>query len=353
MKDMNLCCALAGSFIGIAALVGGCSGGSSSESGENAGRAGASGSEARSGAPNQAGSSHDGGRPGVGAGGNYGAGTAGASSDAGSLSGGSGATAGGGTAGESPSGPYQAVIGELCPIEATIGVVDLVSDPLSVQVSLYDRVDPWIAEAELTNPTCEYHHYEPGVCACEPGMVCSLQSECIPERRTVKDATLEVRADSEQREYAADSSLGGIYSPLDIGEASSSFAMTLRWGDTQITLDAMPVASGELDDVAVDTESTQYNMPGALDATWRPSRDGAFVRSRIPINHHAGGPTFTECRAPTSAGSFHADANMINPLAVQTGLEFQGMDHVFIAAAQTPQGCVEFRFGTRLGVFPD
>jgi hypothetical protein len=243
-------------------------------------------------------------------------------------------------------------MGELCPVEDTIGIVDLVSDPLSVRVSLYDHVDPWVAEAELTTPTCEYHHYKPRGCACDPGMICSLRGECVPERRTIKDATLQVSVDSEQRQYAADPSLGGIYSPLDIGDATSSFAMTLRWGDTEITLEPMPVASGELEDVAIDTESTQYNMPGALDAIWQPSGDGAFVRTRIPINHHAGGPTFTECRAPTSAGSFHADAEMINPLAVQTGLEFQGMDHVFIAAAQTPQGCVEFRFGTRLSAFP-
>jgi len=127
----------------------------------------------------------------------------------------------------------------------------------------------------------------------------------------------------------------------------------VSWGETEVELEAMPVASGELADVAIDTESDEYDMPGALDATWQPADDGAFVRSRIPINHHAGGPTFTECRAPTSAGAFHADANMVNPLAVQTGLEFQGIDHVFIAAARTPQGCIEFRFGTPIYAFPN
>jgi hypothetical protein len=137
---------------------------------------------------------------------------------------------------------------------------------------------------------------------------------------------------------------------LDIGDASSSFAMTLSWGDTQIILDAMPVASGELADLAVDTESSTYDMPGALDATWQPPDDGAFVRTRIPINHHAGGHTFTDCHAPTSAGTFHADAEMIDPLSVQTGLEFQGIDHIFVAAAHTPQGCVEFRFGASISV---
>jgi hypothetical protein len=145
--------------------------------------------------------------------------------------------------------------------------------------------------------------------------------------------------------------LGGIYSELDIGEASSSYAMTLSWGELEIELAAMPVASGMLEDAMVTTEG-DYSAPGALDATWAPAQTGAHVRSRIPINHHAAGPTFTECVAPESAGGFHADADMIDPLAVVTGLEFQGLEHVFVAAANTPAGCVEFRFGAQLAISP-
>lgn len=47
------------------------------------------------------------------------------------------------------------------------------------------------------------------------------------------------------------------------------------------------------------------------------------------------------------------DAEMVDPLAVETGLEFQGLEHAFVAAATTPQGCVEFRFGEQLFVFPN
>jgi hypothetical protein len=43
---------------------------------------------------------------------------------------------------------------------------------------------------------------------------------------------------------------------------------------------------------------------------------------------------------------------MIDPLAVSTGLEFQGVEHMFVAAAQTPQGCVDFRFGRQIMVLP-
>jgi len=235
-----------------------------------------------------------------------------------------------------------------------MGVVELMGFPSPyVQVSLFDRPDPWVGEAEASTATCEFHRYTPGSCgACEAGKKCSIASECLPERRTIKNVTLEVETVGSVRHYDADSQLGGIYSSLDIGDADSSYAMTLSWDETVIVLDATRVAGDDLASVSISTESTQYDMPGALDATWESTSD-AFVRSRIPINHHAGGPTFTECRAPASSGTFHADAAMIDPLAVQTGLEFQGIEHEFVAAAVTPQGCVEFRFGSKIQAFPN
>jgi len=276
------------------------------------------------------------------------------STDGGTDSTGTGGGPEGGGAGAAPSGPYQAVMGKLCPVESGIGVVELMGFPTPyVQAALYDKPDPWIGEAELSTPTCGYHHYTTAGCpACEVGETCSIGDECVAERRTIKDATLLVSAGAEQRQYTADAQLGGIYAQLDIGDATSSFAMTLSWGETEVQLAPMPVAGGNLANVAVTTEG-DYAAPGALDATWDPAQTGAFVRSRIPINHHAAGPTFTECAAPESAGAFHADADMINPLAVVTGLEFQGVEHVFVAAATTPEGCVEFRFGTQVFAFPN
>lgn len=355
MNGMNLWCALAASLFCVTALTAGCSGDSSNEPAGQAGSAGISGQGGtgasaghgnQSGASGRAGGSHSGGNGGATSGGSSSGGAPGGAGE------GDGARAGeGGGGGAPPTGPYRAKRGEFCPAESTIGVVELKSTPFVVQAFLYDRLDPWLEEPERSTSTCVFHRYTPGNCGpCESGEVCSIQGECVPERRTVKNATLEVSTGSEQREYSADPNVGGIYSMLDIGNASSSFGMTLSWGETQVTLEPMPVGDGQLEDVMVVTESDTYNMPGALDATWEAPGDEAFVRSRIPINHHAGGPTFTDCRAPTSAGAFHADAEMINPLAVQTGLEFQGIEHVFVAAAQTPQGCVEFRFGTHLWV---
>lgn len=260
----------------------------------------------------------------------------------------------GGSAGAPPDGWGEAVVGQRCALASTIGVVQLAGFPEPyVQVTLYDRKDPWLTEPELVTATCAFHRYTPGVCQeCETGEVCTDADECVPEPRTVKDARLVVSAGNQQRQYDANPQLGGIYSMLDIGDEASEFAMTLSWAGTHVTLPPMRVGSGKIAALSVTVEGDS-EAPGALTASWAPSNSGAFVRTRIPINHHAGGPTFTECAALESAGTFQADAEMVDPLAVSTGLEFQGVEHVFIAAAETAQGCVEFRFGPQLFVFPE
>ncbi|HEX2874982.1 MAG TPA: hypothetical protein VHP33_27210 [Polyangiaceae bacterium] len=342
---------LVGASIFGLGIAGGCSKTASDEPAGQSGNAGAAGSNGGKG--NSAGA----GAGTAGKGGN-GAHAGSAGSGAGSTQGGSAnAGAGGeseGGGGAASGGPIEAVLGELCPVESTIGVVQLSGfpDPY-VQVWLHDRSDPWIGEPELSTSTCDYYHYEAGDCAgCEAGEVCSLAGACVPEPRTIKTAILKVKTGASERQYMASAELGGIYSTLDIGNASASYAMTLSWADVEVQLDSMPVASATLTDAAVDIEGDSQT-PGALEATWKASQQGAFVRSRIPINHHAGGPTFTECAAPESAGKFQASAAMINPLAVVTGLEFQGLRHEFVAAAHTPHGCVEFRFGEQILIFPN
>lgn len=328
----------------LAAILLVCSCGDSEKRPQAAGGAGGGGSAGA--AAGTAGSSS-------GKGGAGGAATAGSSSG-GSAEAGSSPEAGAGAGGVPPGGTFEAVLGEVCPLDAVIGEVVLQALPdLYVSASVWDRRPPWIAAPELTTATCAYHHYTAGGCpTCKEGETCSLAGKCVPERRTIKDATLTVSTDGTEREYAAHPQQGTIYSQLDIGTEASSFGMTLKWGKTEVTLAPMAVASGELENLVIEIEGDSQ-QPGALDATWTPSDEGAYVSSNIPINHHAAGPTFTECGAPDSASAFHADAAMINPLSVVTGLEFQGVEHMFVAAAQTPQGCVEFRFGRQILVQPN
>lgn len=317
----------------------GAGGSAAGAGGSAAGVGGSGGSSSRAGSGNQA-------SGGTGAGGTVPLG--------GSSTSGAGGEPQGGGAGAPSAGLGEAVIGQRCAVSETLGVVQLTGFPEPyVQVTLYDRKDPWLTEPELVTPTCAYHHYTPGACqGCEEGEVCSAADECVPEPRTVKDAKLIVSTGDQRREYDANPQLGGISSMLDIGDESSEYAMTLSWGGTEVTLPPMPVGSGDIAQLAVDIEGDSQ-APGALEVSWEPSEQGGFVRSRIPINHHAAGSTFTDCAAPESAGALRADAEMIDPLAVVTGLEFQGVEHVFIAAAETAQGCVEFRFGPQLFVFPE
>ena len=90
------------------------------------------------------------------------------------------------------------------------------------------------------------------------------------------------------------------------------------------------------------TNRGAWNAPGDTTLAWDSTTDWAYTH--IPINHHVGGPTFTECHVPGNEGPIVVPAAMIDPLAVITGLEFQGMRHAQFASAQTSAGCVEFRF---------
>lgn len=258
-----------GLWLAVAACTGGSNSGPAGQGGRAAEPVGGDAGSGGSGLAGDAGSNEQGGATGGGAG----------SSDGGGDSAGNG--------GAAASGPYRAIMGQWCPVESTLGFVEVTGVPQRyVQVILYDRLDPWIGEAELSTASCEFHRYEAGGCPeCQPGEVCSLAATCVPQRRTVKDATLLVESDGEQRKYSTDSQLGEISALLDIGDATSSYAMTLSWGETEVQLDAMAVASATLTNVMVTTENgTDGATPGALDATWEPAAGGAFVRSRIPID---------------------------------------------------------------------
>lgn len=222
-----------------------------------------------------------------------------------------------------------------------------------MQGGIYDRADPWLGDPALINPTCAFHQFRPGGCTgCQAGETCSIDGTCVPAPRTLKDVVLTVTVGSARREYAADRMRGGIYSPIDIGGPGDSFAMSLRFGDYEVRLDPMPVAGGALSNLEFKVERPDDRLPGALDVTWSPSGEGAMVRTTIPINHHAAVPTFTACAARDTAGAIHADAEMIDPLAVETGLELQDLEHMHVAAAQTPAGCIEFQFGARIPIHP-
>jgi hypothetical protein len=243
-----------------------------------------------------------------------------------------------------PPGTTMAVPGTYCELTERIGLVGVIqrvdlAKP-NVWGEVYDRPDPWLAEPERTTAACAFHRFEQSsLCtACAFDEHCDREGRCVkaPRRRT--DLVLKLSANGDTQTFASRPETGELYGEVTLSEP---FGMELVIGAHTITLEPTPLPVG-LTNLS-GTLHGGYEAPTGLDVTWSGPDDG-FAFTRIPINHHAGGPTFTECRVPADAHTLHVDGDMLEPLAVSTGLEFQGMDHVRSAAAQTPFGCVELRY---------
>ena len=242
---------------------------------------------------------------------------------------------------------FTPVPGAVCAPEERIGQIAIVDDGFgqtSLSGRIWDRDDPWIGDPAEVTDTCAHYRFDASICGpCDPGTVCAVSGTCEPERRAIKTARLTVVGADEERTYEADAATGDLYGAIDF---DGPYALTLTWGDRELVLPATARA-GAVTDVSVTAEGT-YERPDALDVTWSvPDDTDTSVATTIPINHHAAGPTFTVCRAPADSGGFTVPAPMVNPLAVVTGLEFQGVDHVRTAAVTLPEGCVDFWLGAR------
>jgi hypothetical protein len=263
---------------------------------------------------------------------------------------------GGDPQGGAPSGEFQAVHDTFCAPEDTIGrfwVYGFATATPILSGELWETTSPFTGPPTLTTDTCAFYEYTdtcPG--NCDPGTICNYAGECVPERRSVKTASLLISAGGEEQTIGADPTIGGFNGEVTVGDAGSDFGMQLTWGDLTVDLAPLGYLAGPLEDAAILLEGDQ-SAPGALEARWTSSGAGGHVFTRININHHAAAGTFTSCAAPESAETFQADAEMIDPLAVITGLEFQGLEYVNVAAAETPVGCIEFWLGEQVYVFPE
>jgi hypothetical protein len=140
------------------------------------------------------------------------------------------------------------------------------------------------------------------------------------------------------------------FAPVTVGGPSDTFELSLTVGAHQVALPPLPVA-GALSGLAV-TVDDDFVSPGPLVTTWTPPGGAGRVGTHIRINHHRKGPTFTECEVPAADAVFEASEPMIDPLAVVTGLEFQGVWHTEGAAVDLPEGCVDVTLGTSVFVSP-
>ncbi len=246
------------------------------------------------------------------------------------------------------AGPYPAQPGARCDAAARIGMISLGSygwEPydLSVSVVLNDRPVPVLPEVALKDASCAYLPV-PAAGSCDPcpqGTQCGPDGTCRTLPVPIDGAVVAFAAGGQTQEFATQGGQGAWGS---VELPGGTYAVSMTWGDTVVTLAATAMPA-PLDGLK-GTMAGGYDKPTALDLIWTPPLDPARVFTSIPINHHAGNGTTTECDVDAAAGALHVDGAMLEPLAVVTGLEFQGVQHIRFAAAQTPAGCVEFRFFT-------
>lgn len=238
--------------------------------------------------------------------------------------------------------PATAVPGARCGLADLVGVVQISTGKIA-RADLYDRVDPFIGEPALEDDHCAFHEFAPAEqCPpCSVPEVCSIEGMCVDAPRRDTGGTLIVRAGDDAQSFEADGVTGELGGAITL--PGTSFAVEVEFFGQRVTLEeelAPPDLLPGFSAVLVGT----YDAPEAVEAEWDPVAAGSHLFTRVPINHHAAAPTFTDCAIGGDAGALTIPGEMLEPLAVSTGLEFQGFDHIRFAAAETARGCVEVRF---------
>ena len=248
-----------------------------------------------------------------------------------------------------------AVPGVRCALSERVAQIDLEAignGTFYLNGWITDRPDPWFGEPEWVEGACSFHRFDPTAACepCAPGALCSVDGTCVPAPKAVPGAVVTLAASGATQDFSAADESGYLYGPVTL--AGDRFSLALTIGDVRVTVAEMTVP-GALADLTGNLEG-DYDAPTRLSLSWSTTGlTDSTAFTRIPINHHAAGPTFAECALPASTGALEVGEAMLAPLAVITGLEFQGLDHVRFAAAETPAGCVEIRYLQRnyVGLF--
>ncbi|MCA9515870.1 MAG: hypothetical protein KC635_13080 [Myxococcales bacterium] len=238
--------------------------------------------------------------------------------------------------------------GARCALTDRVGLVQIElqsDDPVLVfaTASFFDRPNPWYGAPELTSDDCAFFRFAPTAACdapCDEGEVCGLDGACVPAQAAREDAAFTLVAGEATQSIPRSEGSDTYWAQVTLSGTAFGVAVTL--GGVRVTA-AETAIPGDL--TGLDgTLSGGYEAPTGLVVSWDAPSDGGDVTTTIPINHHAGGPTFTDCRVAASEGGFEVGEAMLAPLAVATGLEFQGVEHVRFAAAETAAGCVEIRW---------
>ena len=241
------------------------------------------------------------------------------------------------------SGPVTNPSDTFCQAEELIGEVLVqrwgTEGQLSLTARVYDAPNPWIGAPTERSSDCAYYRYDAAACGeCGAEQVCGVDGSCADSPRTDKEASLTITSEAGSQTFDADD-IGLMWGEVQ----GQTMSFDLQWSGGHIQTAELSLLDGLVAQVSAEGD---YDAPGALSITWSGSEEG-HVGTVIPINHHAGAPTFTSCQAPASQGSIDVPAAMVDPLSVITGLEFQGVFHGSYAAARTDAGCIQFAVRTQ------
>jgi hypothetical protein len=247
------------------------------------------------------------------------------------------------------STPTMATVGPRCGAAeragvVTVGTYDGVARDLSV--TLFDAPPPWIGDPEARSGSCVFHRAGPACMGCGEAEACAHDGRCVEAPVPLPGLTLTIETGGRTEELTGDGS-GSLFTMLPPGSEPVRLRLRGPGFDVEVPPLAIPPALGGVrGQLAGSTEA-----PGDLALTWTPPAVAdTTVFTNIDINHHVREPTFTRCAVVARAGSLMVPGAMLAPLAVVTGLEFQGLEHVVFAATETPHGCLEFRFTRRIFV---
>ncbi len=239
----------------------------------------------------------------------------------------------------------SAIVGQRCPDSERIGLIHVGSygdGPLQLSGDVQDRPPVRLTDPVLEDGACIYSSERaPGFCEdCPVDRVCTHDSQCVPYPATVAGLRVELRSGSDVQVFSPQYG-GGVYGNVTL--AGDTFGVKVAWDSGfEVTLDSLQVPAA-LENLTAVLHGDSMNVE-SMDFSWTPPSDPAQVYTYIPINHHAGTVTNTQCLLPADAGALHIDGALLRPLAVVTGLEFQELLHARFAAAHVSAGCVEFRF---------
>lgn len=240
-------------------------------------------------------------------------------------------------------GTTAAIAGARCAPADRVGLVEIEDSFgfVTAYATLFDRPEPWLGAPTLVDDACAF--YEGAACACALDEACDADGACVAAPVPAADVVLVLRAGGDEQVLDTAQGAGSVGGEVTIDAAA--YAVELRGLGVTVTLDETAIPRA-LDDPSGSLDGS-YDAPAAVDIAWTaPTAAGTSVFTHVPMNHHVNEPTFTECAVAASTGALHIDGDMLQPLSVSTGLEFQGIEHVRFAAADTPVGCVEIRLAT-------